>query len=113
MQASRGYRCAEAATSSGPRSAFAALDVDVGEPVKPFGQVPVALAERLHGGRDEHEAGESGVEQERDGNAESHLLEHEQLAAGEAAEDGDDDQGGAGDDAAGGADAVGDRVAVV
>ena len=47
------------------------------------------------------------------GDAEAHLLEHDQVAAGEAAEDGDDDQGGAGDDAPGRADAVGDGVAVV
>ena len=35
---------------------------------------------------------------QRDGDAEAHLLEHDQVAAGETGEDRHDDQGSAGDD---------------
>jgi hypothetical protein len=44
------------------RAGLRTLDVDVGEPLKPGRQVPVALAEQLHRGRDQYEADDGGVE---------------------------------------------------
>ena len=42
-----------------------ALDLEVGqEPVEPLRDPPVAVAEQLHGGRDDHHAHERGVEQD-------------------------------------------------
>ena len=58
-----------------------------------------AFAEQAHGGGDEQQTHERGVERERDGDAEAHLLERDELAGGEAAEDDDDDRGRAGDQA--------------
>ena len=87
-----------------------AFDLEVGEPLEPLRQVPVALAEQAHGGGDEQQADERRVERERDGDAEAHLLEGDELAGGEAAEDDDDDRRGAGDQARGGGHAVDDRA---
>jgi hypothetical protein len=52
------------------RPGLGSFDVDVGEPGKPGRQVPVALAEQLHRGRDQYEADDGGVEQQGDGYAE-------------------------------------------
>ena len=86
------------------------FDVDLGDPAQPGGEVPVPVAEELHARRDEHGADDRGVDEEGDGDAEAHLLEHDQVAGGEAAEDGDDDQRGAGDQPRGRADAEGDST---
>ena len=82
----------------------------LGSHCEPARQVPVALAEQAHGGGDEQQADERRVEGERDGDAEAHLLEGDELAGGEAGEDDDDDRRGAGDQAGGGGDAVDDRA---
>ena len=50
---------------------------------------------------------------QRDRDPEAHLLEHDEVAAGEAGEDGDDDQRGARDQPRRRADAERDRVVVV
>ena len=101
----RGSACG---ASTGASGGAGALDLQVGEPVEPARQVPVAFAEQAHGGRDEQQAHEGRVERERDGDAEPHLLEGDELAGGEAGEDDDDDRRGAGDQARGGRDAVDD-----
>ena len=88
----------------------AAFDLQVGQPLEPARQVPVAFAEQAHGGGDEQQADERRVECERDGDAEAHLLEGDELAGGEAGEDDDDDRRGAGDQARGGGHAVDDRA---
>ena len=82
------------------RPGLGALDMNVGKPAKPFRQVPVAVAQQFHRRRNEHQANERRVEQQRDGDAKPHLLEHHKVAPGEVAQDRDDDQGGAGDNPA-------------
>jgi hypothetical protein len=78
------------------RPAIGRLDLDVGGPPKPSGQVPAAVAEQAQGAGQDDQADERGVQEQGDGDAESHLLEHDELSAGEAAEHGDDDEGGTG-----------------
>ena len=54
--------------------------------------------------------GERGVQGERDGDPEAHLLEGDELAGGEAGEDDDDDRRRTGDQTGGRRDAVHDRA---
>src|SRR5215211_1075500 len=75
------------------------LDVEPRKPLKPAGQIPVALAEELHRCGHEHTADECRVDQQRNRNSEPHLLQHDEVPCREAGEDGDDDQRGARDDA--------------
>src|SRR5215218_9294613 len=72
------------------------------------GQPPVPAAEQRHRGGHDHGADERRVDQHRSAQPESHLLEHHELTAGEAGEDGDHDQRGAGDQPRGRAGAEGD-----
>src|SRR5580704_13711695 len=82
------------------------LDLEVGHPPEPSGQVPAAVAEEAQGaGQDDH-ADERGVQEQGGGDTEAHLLEHDELSAGEAAEHDDDDEGGPSDDLGGGGDSV-------
>src|SRR4029450_7336938 len=81
------------------------LDLQPRQPVEPARQVPVPVAGEFHRAGEGDGGDERGVDEERGGDPEAHLLEHDQLAAREAGEDGDDDQGGARDDAGGRGDA--------
>src|ERR1700735_1604989 len=74
------------------------LDLEVGQPSEPSGQVPAAVAEEAQGAGEDDHADERGVEEKGGGDTEAHLLEHDELPAGEATEHGDDDEGGPGDD---------------
>ena len=74
------------------------LDLDVREPLEPARQVPAAPVEQGERARQYDRADDRRVEQERDGDAEAHLLEHHELPGGEAGEDDDDDQRRTGDD---------------
>src|SRR5580704_13355231 len=87
------------------------LDLEVGQPSEPSRQVPAAVAEEAQGAGENDHADERGIQQQSGGDAEAHLLEHDELPAGEAAEHHDDDKGGPGDDPGGGRDSVGDRLA--
>jgi len=66
--------------------------------------------EQAHRARKQYRADDRCVDQERGGDAEAHLLEHDQLAAREAGEDGDDDQRRPGDDPRGRGDAEADGI---
>ena len=90
-----------------------ALDVDVGKPGEPGRQVPVPASEKLHRRGHDHGADDGRVDEERDGDPEAHLLEHDQVAPGKAGEDRDYDQRRPGDQTCRRADAEGDRVVVV
>ena len=69
-----------------------------------------STAEEVHGGGEHDRADDRRVDQQCDGDAESHLLEHDQLAACEAGEHGDDDQRRARDDSRGRGDAEDDGL---
>src|SRR5215216_2500197 len=74
---------------------------------------PVPAAHQLHGRRDQQHPDHGGVEQDRDGHAQTHLLDGQQLPGGEA-EEHDHDQGRRrGDDPPGALQAEGDRPVVV
>ena len=89
------------------------LDAHVGEPLEPARQVPVPVAEQFHGGRHDDRPHHGRVDEDGDREAEAHLLEHDHLARGHAAEHADHDRGRAGDDAGGAADAVAHGLARV
>src|SRR5918997_805536 len=61
---------------------------DLGQPVEALGQVPVLLAQELHRRREEDGPDQRGVEQDRDGQADAHLLELDRAEAGEDGEHG-------------------------
>src|SRR5919197_2792681 len=84
--------------------------LELRQPAEALGQVPVALAEELHGGRQQDGADDRGVDQDRGGKPDADLLGELVAAEGEGAEDGDHHEGGARDDAGGAPEAVGDRV---
>src|SRR5215216_2408220 len=84
--------------SRGMPGRYCALDAEVRQPAEPAGQVPVAVAEEGHAGRNEDGADDGGVEEDRDGQAEAELLEEDELTAGKGGEDDDHDRGGTGDD---------------
>ena len=88
------------------------LVLELRQPAQALGQVPVALAEQLHRGRQQDGADDRRVDQDRGGEADADLLG--QLVAGEreGAEDRDHHERGAGHDAGRALDAVGDRVVV-
>src|ERR1700740_1503990 len=69
-----------------------ALDVRVGAPAQPGGEVPVPAAEEPHARWHEDAADERRVDQQRDPYAEPDLLNLGDLASREADEDGDDDE---------------------
>src|SRR5215218_7139680 len=74
---------------------------------------PVPAAHELHGRRHQQHPDHGGVEQDRDGHAEAHLLDGQQLPGGEA-EEHDHDQGrGRGDDPPGALQAEGHGPVVV
>ena len=103
------HNASRPARRSRPRS-LGPLDLDARQPLEPARQVPVPRAEQLHRRREQHRADDRRVDQQRDRDPEAHLLEHDEVAHGEAGEDGDDDQRRAGDQARGRRDAVDDRV---
>src|ERR1019366_5976518 len=92
-----------------PLKRTAALLAPTLQPVQKAGQVPGPSAEQAHRAGEDDDADDGRVEEERDGDAEAHLLEHDELASGEADEDHDDDQGRPGDDEGGRSDAGGHR----
>src|SRR5215216_6706914 len=77
------------------------LVLELRQPVEALGQVPVALTEQLHGGREQDRADDRRVDQDRDGKTDADLLGELVAADGEGAEDGDHDERGAGHDAGG------------
>src|SRR5438552_5821931 len=83
------------------------------EPPEPWRKVPVAVAEQAHGGGDQDEPHERGIERKGNGDAEAHLLEGDELARGEPDEHDDDDRRRASDEPSGRGDAMNDRVARV
>src|SRR5690606_6140034 len=86
---------------------------ELGQPAQPGRQPPVGPAEQGHDRGQQDGAHQGGVEEDRDGEADTELLEVLHGQGAEDREDGDHDESGAGDDPGGGADAVGDRGAVV
>src|SRR5205823_1735438 len=77
------------------------------------GHPPVPAAEEAHRGRDDHEADERRVEENRDGEPEAELLERRRACDGERREHGDHHGGGARDDARGAHEPLGDGALVV
>ncbi len=77
------------------------------EPAEPLRDPPVALAEQLHGCRDDHHADERGVEQYGDSEPETEQLDLPDVFEHERGEDDDHDRGG-GDHPGRGGQAVGD-----
>ena len=74
------------------------FDLQTGQPVQPAGEVPVPLSEQLHRAWEHDRADDRRIDQQRGGDTEAHLLEHDQVAAREAREDRHDDQRRSGDD---------------
>src|SRR5262249_1674585 len=74
------------------------LDLKSRQPVEPAWQVPVPASQQVHHGRKQDRADDRRVDQQGDGDPETHLLEHDELARGETREDGDENQRCAGDE---------------
>src|SRR5215216_4410971 len=74
---------------------------------------PVPAAHQLHGRRDQQHPDHGGVEHDRDGHAQAHLLDGQQLPGGEAEEHDHDQRRRRGDDPPGALQAEGDRPVVV
>ena len=89
------------------------FNAEVGEPVEPGRQVPVAPAKDLHAGGNENGPHQGSVQENGDGKPEAHLLVDGALARGKGPEDGDHDESGAGDNAGGGPEAIGYGLGVV
>src|SRR6266550_415588 len=81
--------------------------------VEPERQVPVALPEERHYGRDEQAADDRRVEEDRHRAADPELLRRDDRERGEGREHGHHDDRGAGDHASGVGDAAPDRLARV
>jgi zinc protease len=90
-----------------------ALHVDLRQPLQPLRQVPVAVAQELHRRGHQDRPHDRRVQEDRDREAEAHLLQRRDPTARERREHRDHDHGRAGDDAARGPQAVGDRLGVV
>src|SRR5215831_10595577 len=88
-----------------------ALDFDMGEPLEPAGEVPTPAVEQGERARKNDRSDHGRIEEKSDRDTEAHLLEHDELTAGEAREDDDDDERRPGDDAGCGGDARDDRLA--
>ena len=56
------------------------------EPAQELGEVPVAVAEEGHTGRDQDDADDSRVDEDSDGHAKTELLQRHERAGGKAAE---------------------------
>ena len=101
----------------GLRAAWSFLsvaEVDVGErAVEPAGEVPVAVAEEGHGGGDEQDADDGGVEEDGHGEGEAELGGWDGSGHAEGDEHDDHDERGVGDGPSGAGDAVGDGAAGV
>ena len=69
-----------------------ALHLEMGQPVEPGRQIPVAVAEQHHHARQHYRTNYRGVDQQRYCDTESHLLKHDQVASGEPGEHDNDDQ---------------------
>ena len=87
--------------------------VAVVEAAQRRGRPPVALAQQLHGRRHEQRAHERGVDDDGDGQADTELLDGEDLAGGEPGEDHDDERRCRGDDPPRALQAHGDGEVVV
>src|SRR4051812_10812648 len=73
-----------------------ALGANAGEPLQPAGQVPVPVAEQRHRRGQQDAADDGGVDQDRHGQPEPHLLEVEEADGDEAREHADHHRGCAG-----------------
>src|SRR3954468_6004996 len=87
-----------------------AFGADAGEPLQPAGQVPVPVAEQRHRRGQQDAADDGGVDQDGDGEPESHLLEVEEAEGDEAREHADHHRGGAGHGPGGGRDPLPDGL---
>ena len=93
---------------------FALGQVDARQaPIQPAGEPPVPVAQELHGGRDQHDADQGGVNEDRGGEGKSELLHFHQPGKGEGGKDHDHDGCRGRDDRCRALQALDDRVLVV
>src|SRR5438270_297073 len=84
----------------------AVAGADVWQPLEPARQVPVPVPQELHRRGQQDAAHQSGIEEDRDREADAELLEDQQREGRKDREHGHHDDGRAGDDTGGALDAV-------